>query len=163
MRLTLSWPSADRLPTVIVAIARQPATMGQGVSIAAPPGRAVAAAERVGEEADQDGEAGRLGADREERGDRRRRALVDVGRPHVERRGADLVAEAGQHADDADEHDLGHLALRGRERGDARGDLAQVERLGEPEDPAHAVEHDPRGHAAEDDVLERRLRSTCRR
>ena len=43
---------------------------------------------------------GGLGADREERGDRRRRALVDVGRPHVERRGADLVAEAGQHADD---------------------------------------------------------------
>ena len=32
----------------------------------------------------------------EERGDRRRRALVDVGRPHVERHRRDLEAEAGE-------------------------------------------------------------------
>src|SRR6266576_1960037 len=31
MRFTLLWPSADRLPTVIVAIARTPPRIGQGV------------------------------------------------------------------------------------------------------------------------------------
>ena len=36
MRLTLSCPSAERLPTVMVAIARQPAMTGQGVSMTAP-------------------------------------------------------------------------------------------------------------------------------
>ncbi len=36
MRLTLSCPSAERLPMVIVAIARQPAMTGQGESMATP-------------------------------------------------------------------------------------------------------------------------------
>ena len=87
-----------------------------------------------------------------------RRALVDVGRPHVERRGADLVAEAGQHADHA-------RRTRPRARVPCWAESAttlrlispRFERLREPEDPAHAVEHDPRGDAAEDDVLQRRF------
>ena len=113
MRLTLSWPRAERLPTVIVAIARHAREHRPRRLDGCRRGRAVRA-EGVGEEADEHREAGRLGADREERGDRRGRALVDVGRPHVERRRADLVAEAGHHADGADEDDLGHLVLRGR-------------------------------------------------
>ena len=39
----------------------------------------------------------------EEHRDRRRRALVDVGRPHVERHGGDLEREADQHEHDADD------------------------------------------------------------
>ena len=39
----------------------------------------------------------------EEDRDRRRRAFVDVRRPHVERHGGDLEGEADQHEHDADD------------------------------------------------------------
>ena len=42
-------------------------------------------AERLDQKADEQRDRGDLRRDREERGDRRRRALIDVGRPHVER------------------------------------------------------------------------------
>ena len=67
-------------------------------------GRVAAAGDRLlegrEEEADGHREARRLGADREERGERGGRALVDVGAPHVERHAGDLVADAGEHEDD---------------------------------------------------------------
>ena len=44
-----------------------------------------------------------LGGGGEERGDRRRRAFVDVGRPHVERHGRDLEGKAGEQEDQAED------------------------------------------------------------
>ena len=58
--------------------------------------------ERV-EHADEDDEAGGLGADGEEGGDGRGRALIDIGHPDLERRGGDLEAESGEEEDDAEE------------------------------------------------------------
>ena len=57
----------------------------------------------------------------EEGGDRRRRALVDVRRPHVERHGRDLEGQAGEHEDQAE--DQAELALAAAERG---GDLLEA-------------------------------------
>ena len=53
------------------------------------------AREGVDENADDDGHRGHLRRRGEEGGDRRRRALVDVRRPHVERSGGDLEGDAG--------------------------------------------------------------------
>ncbi len=52
-----------------------------------------------------------LGRRREEGGDRRRRAFIDVRRPHVERHGGDLEGQAG-----AEEHDADDEAERLRRR-----------------------------------------------
>src|SRR3546814_13569262 len=63
---------------------------------------------------------------REEGGDRRRRALVDVGRPHVEGHRRDLEGEAGGKEHDADDEpdrrrrDAGEL-LRQRDEGGGAG------------------------------------------
>ena len=54
------------------------------------------AGEGVDEHPEQPGEAGRLHARRHERHDRAGRALVDVGRPGVERHRRDLEPEADQ-------------------------------------------------------------------
>ena len=77
--------------------------------------------ERADEDAQQRRERGRLGRRRHERGDRRGRALVDVGRPHVERRGRDLEAEADEQQREPDEqhavvqeHDLRRGTARSR-------------------------------------------------
>ena len=53
---------------------------------------------------------------------RRRRAFVDVGRPHVERHGRDLEGEAGEHEDQAE--DQAELPLAAGER---RGDRLEAE------------------------------------
>ena len=62
-----------------------------------------------------------LGRGGEEGGDRRRRAFIDVGRPHVERHGRDLEGKAGKHEDQAE--DQAELALGAAER---RGDLLEA-------------------------------------
>ena len=46
------------------------------------------------QDAQEDGESRRLRSDREERGDRRRRSLICVRRPLVERNDGDLEAES---------------------------------------------------------------------
>ena len=51
--------------------------------------------------AHQHGETSRLGGDRNQGGDGRGRALVDVGRPEVERHHRDFEAEADQHQQQA--------------------------------------------------------------
>ena len=57
------------------------------------------------QQADRDREGGELGRAADQQRDRGRRALVDVGHPHVERHRAELEAEAGDDEDDAeDEH-----------------------------------------------------------
>ncbi len=71
-----------------------------------------------------DGERRRLAADGEERGDRRRRALVDVGHPHLERHDRHLEAEARGEEDHADDER--------RARCRCRRDAIVLAMLGEP-------------------------------
>ena len=52
----------------------------------------------------------------EEGGDRRRRALVDVGRPHVERHGRDLEGEAREQEDEAEDQPDGSGSRRAERR-----------------------------------------------
>ena len=85
----------------------------------------------------------------EEGGDRRRRALIDVGRPHVERHGRDLEGEAGQHEDEAE--DQAELALAAAER---RGDRLEAGVAGVAVDQADAVEQHARGQRAEDEIFQ---------
>ena len=60
-------------------------------------------AQRIEADAGPSRHRGDLGRRGEEGGDRRRRAFVDVGRPHVERHRADLEGEAGEHEDQAEQ------------------------------------------------------------
>ena len=70
------------------------------------------------EDAHEAGERRGFHPHRHERGHRRRRALVDVGRPHVERHGGHLEAEADQQQADAEQQEriarapLGQSAAR---------------------------------------------------
>ena len=91
----------------------------------------------------------------QEGGHRRRRAFIDVGRPHVERHGGDLEGKAGQHEDQA-EHQA-ELALAAPER---RGDLMEAGVAGVAVDQRDAVEQHARGQRAEDEVLEAGLGGT---
>ena len=97
MRTMLVWRRAIRLPTVIVSDGEDPNMSGRTTSCLA-------------EEADEDElqerhEAGGLRRHRQERGDRRGRALVGVGRPGVERHRRHLEGEADDHEDDAERDD----------------------------------------------------------
>ena len=79
------------------------------------------AREALQQRAQQQRHGGELGRGGEEGGDRRRRALVDVGRPHVERHGGDLEGEADQQEHEADdEADVLRRRLALRHRGDDR-------------------------------------------
>ena len=60
-------------------------------------------AKRAERHAHQQRHGRHLGRGGEEGRDRRRRALVDVGRPHVERHGRDLEGEADQQEHEADD------------------------------------------------------------
>ncbi len=87
---------------------------------------------------------------REEGGDRRRRALVDVRRPHVERHGRDLEGEAGEHEDEAE--DQAELALApGLSTG---GDAREADLAGEAVDQRGAVEQHARRQRAEDEIFQ---------
>ncbi len=98
MRTMFVWRSASTLPTVIVSTA---STQTSG------PYTPSAVGEGDEDHEDQRHETGRLRRHRQERGDRRRRALVGVGRPRVERHGRDLEGEPAHHEHDGDD-------LRGR-------------------------------------------------
>ncbi len=95
----------------------------------------------------------RLGRGRHERRDGGRGALVDVRRPGLERRRADLEEQAdGQHPE-ADEHQR----LVGRVVADRLVDVAEVHRPGEAVGERDAVEEEGGGERAEHEVLERGL------
>ena len=111
-------------------------------------------AERLDHDADEERDRGDLRRHREEGGDRRRRAFVDVGRPHVERHGGDLEGEADDGEDDADEEADRHGLRR---RGERLRDGRELGRAGKAVDRASAVEHHPGGERAEDEVFEARL------
>ena len=95
MRTMFVCRSASTLPTVIVSAASTQMN-GRYTSVACGKARKTSS--------DQRHEPGRLRRHAEERGDRRRCALVGVGRPGVERHGTDLEGEA-----DDDEHHADHL------------------------------------------------------
>ena len=86
-----------------------------------------------------------------ERGDRRRRALVDVGRPHVERRGRDLEAEPDQEQRETDEQ---HAVVEQHDLREELRDPGEVRRAGRAVDERDAVEEHRRRERAEQEVLE---------
>jgi hypothetical protein len=110
-------------------------------------------AEGPGEHADQQRDGRDLGGRGEEGGDRGRRALVDVGRPHVEGHGRDLEGQRRDHEDDAHD-DAGGDAGLGRER---IGQPVEVGRAGEAVNQRGAVEQHARGERAQDEVLQARF------
>ena len=72
--------------------------------------------EGVDDDAHEQREGRKLRRGGEEGGDRGRRALIDVGRPHMERHCGDLEGEAGEHEDQPD--DEADRAAIGERRGD---------------------------------------------
>ena len=102
----LCWPMAAKAPSAIEAIEMKtmicchwPSDAGEGVD-------EDAHGQRHGRHLRRGGEEG---------GDRRRRAFVDVRRPHVERHGRDLEGEAGEQEDEAeDDADAGIAAAAPR-------------------------------------------------
>ncbi len=108
-------------------------------------------AERADEDAQDRGERGGLGRRRHERGHRGGRALVHVGRPHVERRGRDLEAEADQQQGEADEQ---HAVVEEHDAREELRDAGEVRGAGGAVDERDAVEEDGRREGAEQEVLE---------
>ena len=95
---------------------------------------------------------GNLGTGRNERRARRRRALIGVRRPEVERHRRHLEAEADHR------HHHRHHQQRVRARCLQCGrDLPEVGRAGQPVKQAQAEQRERRRHAAEQEILQRRL------
>ena len=110
MRTMFVWRSAARLPSVIDAAASTHRTGCHESCDGKKPKR---------DDGEQRDEAAGLRRHRQERGDRRRRALVGVGRPEVERHRAHLEREADEREEDRD----GEAAARRRRRRRTRDDL----------------------------------------
>ena len=107
------------------------------------------AAEADVEHAQQGAEGGDLRAGRHERRHRRRRALVDVGRPGLERHRADLEQQAdGQHGQAEEQQPL--VAAGGRRRDEH---LAEVDAARVAVEQRDAVEEERGGERAEQEVL----------
>ena len=108
-----------------------------------------------GEENPEKGGEGRhLRPHRHERRHRRRGALVDIRRPHVEGHGRHLEAQAH---DDKAQPDEKYRPPRGRMGGEPPGDIHQIQRTGRPVDECHPVEQKTRGKRAEKEILHRGL------
>ncbi len=107
------------------------------------------------EEAHEHGEGGRLRRHRNECRDRRRRPLVGVGRPHVERHRRHLEEHAEGHQDDSKrQHRVEVRACDGRQR---RLDRCQIQGAERSVDQRHPVEQDGRRGRSEHEVLDRAL------
>ena len=89
-----------------------------------------------------------LGRRGEEGGDRCRRALVDVRRPHVERHGGNLEGEAGDEEDKAEDEADRRTAL------ERHGNAGERGLAGEAVDQRGTVEQHAGGQSTEDEVLE---------
>ncbi len=109
------------------------------------------AVERLVQHADRHAEGGQLGRAGNQQRDRRRRAVVDVGHPHVERHRAELEGQAGDDEDHADDqHALVDLA--GLDRVEHH---VVLQRAGRAVHHRQAVEQEAAGHRAEHEVLHR--------
>ena len=89
------------------------------------------------------------------RGDRRRGALIDVRRPHVEGDGGGLEAEPHDEHGEPDHEQGGQMEIP---RGEIAGDLPDVEDARRGIDQRHAVEQKGRGKGPQEEVFERGLR-----
>ena len=146
MRLTLRCTSASAAPTSVVrTISTQ--RIGRHVSSCVPSAEMstrISARERT--DLDDRGH---------EAGDRRRRPLVDVGRPEVERHRRDLEGEADEQQGAAGVEQAG--AQQDVPAEEVR-DRRQVRRARRAVDQGRAVDEDRRGEPAEQEVLQRGLR-----
>ena len=137
----LRWPMAAKAPSTIEAMATNTTICCHcGVM----PGNAVIGART------NIAIAGDLRRGGEERRDRRRRALVDVRRPHVERHGRDLEAEAGEQEHQAEDQPDAALLAR-------LGDAGEAHRAGEAVDQRGAVEQHARRQRAEHEIFQPRF------
>ena len=93
-----------------------------------------------------------LGRSGQEGGDRGRRALIDVRRPHVEGRGGHLEGQAADQEHQAEHHAHGGGSMHGG------GDVEEPGRSGEAVDQRRAIEQEARRQGAQDEVFETRLR-----
>ena len=107
--------------------------------------------ERHQEDPQERREPGDLGGRRHERGDRAGCALVDVGRPHVERHRRDLEPEADDQQRDAGEQ---RAVLVERVPGEEARDPGEGGGAGRAVHQRHAVEEDRRREGAEHEVLD---------
>src|SRR5438094_604862 len=126
------WPRAAKFPRVMVATHMTVVSCARGTLASTLPGPAAPSTPKW----------------------KKRSAGVNVRGPHVERHGGDLVSEAREHEHEAEEE---RRPARGIEGSHAARDTGVVHGPGEAEDPAHAVDHRPRGDAAVDEILERGL------
>ena len=108
------------------------------------------AAERLDHDAHEQHDGRGLGRDREERGDRRRRALVDVGRPHVERHRRTFEGEPHRDEDDADDE----TDRRRASVGEKLRQHVEIGGAGEAVDQRRAVEQHARGERAQNEIFE---------
>ena len=106
-------------------------------------------AEGIEEDAGNERHRGHLGGAGEEGRHRRRRAFIDIGRPHVEGHGGDLEGEPGEDEDEAEEEADRHAAIlhRGDQHVKAGG-------AGEAVGQRGAVEEEPRAQRAQHEILE---------
>ena len=93
-----------------------------------------------------------LRSDREKRGDRRRRALVHVRRPHVERHRRNLESDARH-----DQDDRKHEPLVGFLTREERRHHTEIRRAGQPVHQGHAVQQHAERERAEQEILHGRF------
>ena len=129
----LVWPMAAKAPSAIEAIEMKTRICCQSADDRRERRHHGAHEQRHGRD---------LGRGREEGGDRRRRALIDIGRPHMERHGRNLEGEAGDDEDKAE--DEAEARRPARQRG---GDLREAGRAGEAIDQRGAIEQHAGGQA----------------
>ena len=111
-------------------------------------------AERLPQHAEQRGECGRLDRGRHVAGDRRGRAVVHVRGPHVEGHRGHLESEADQQQPEADEEHGALLEAQGRH---LDADERQVGGGRRSVGEGDAVQQEPGGERAEEEVLQGRL------
>ena len=102
------------------------------------------------EHAKQHDEAGRFRADGKKRRHRRRRALVNIRHPDLERHGRDLESERDQHQDHAEKRGAGLDVSGSPRRG---GDPREIRLAGHAENPGDAVNQKAGRERAEDQIF----------
>ena len=123
-----------------------------------PGGAAFRAGKADGKHLEEDEEAGDLGAGGDERRAGCGRALVDVRRPEMERRGGDLEAEADRRGDDGDQQQ--RIQRRTGGRVDRGGNARQAGGVRQAVEQAEAEEQKGRRHSAEEEIFQRGFRGS---
>ncbi len=98
-----------------------------------------------------------FGPDRQVAGDGRRRALVGVRRPVVERDGRNLERDAGHHEREAHRQSRRERHRSGRDSEERGCDAVDAGRAGQAPDEGEPEQEDRRAERAEEEVLDRAL------